>query len=124
MAYILIADDDPIQLDLRKSFLETVGHEIAIAFSVRQTITAIEKRTPDLIILDLRFPNAEGQSDSQEGLALIRRIRDRDPSTPILVLSGWPDDLDGRPERTLVSRVLLKPLKTAELVETVREMIT
>jgi CheY-like chemotaxis protein len=123
MAHILIADDDPVQLDLRKSFLESQEHEVSIALSVRQTVRFLEARTPDLVILDLRFPNAVGESDSGEGLALIRRIRDVNGRIPILVLSGWPADLDGHPEEKLVTRVLLKPVKSGELMQAVQELI-
>jgi CheY-like chemotaxis protein len=123
MAHILIVDDDPVQLDLRKSFLESQEHEVSMAFSVRQTMRALEARTPDLVILDLRFPNAVGESDSGEGLALIRLIRDLNGRIPILVLSGWPADLDGHPEEKLVTRVLLKPVKSCEFMQAVQELI-
>jgi len=123
MAYILIADDDPVQLDLRKCFFESEGHEVSVAFSAAQTMRALAARTPNLIILDLCLPNSAGEADPSEGLALIRRIRDLDAHTPILVLSGWTADLDGHPEEKLVTRVMLKPVKSSELMQTVQELI-
>ena len=54
---------------------------------------------------------------------MIRRIRDIGCTAPVLVVSGWPADLDGRPEEEMVSRVLLKPVKPAALMQAVREMI-
>jgi CheY-like chemotaxis protein len=123
MSHILIADDDAVQLDLRKGLLQRDGHEVSTALTAAQTMRLLERRPADLIILDLRFPNAEGQADSEEGLDLIRRIRERGITAPLIVLSGWPDDLDGRPEERLISRVLMKPVKSSEFIEAVREMI-
>ena len=123
MSHILIADDDAVQLDLHKTLIEQLGHKVSTAFTTRQTVRVLQNRTADLIIIDLRFPNSEGESDSREGLALIRRIRELGCQTPLLVLSGWPADLDGMPEAQLVNRVMCKPVKSAELMQTIREMI-
>jgi two-component system alkaline phosphatase synthesis response regulator PhoP len=123
MSHILIADDDAVQLDLRKGLLQRGGHEVSVAFTAAQVVRAIAERAADLIIMDLRFPNAEGTPDSDEGLALIRRIREMGCCTPLLVLSGWTSDLEGQPEEKMVDRVMLKPVKPSVLMATVREMI-
>jgi CheY-like chemotaxis protein len=122
MCHILIADDDPVQLDLRRELLRAEGHEVSMAFSAAQTVRRLQARAADLIIMDLRFPNAEGESDSRVGLALIRDIRDLGCKAPVLVLSGWPADLEGQPEAGMVTRVMLKPVKPADLMQAVREM--
>ena len=75
------------------------------------------------MILDLRFPNELGEPDAQEGLALIRRIRDLGCCVPVIVLSGWPDDLYGEPEEQLVSCILLKPVKTREFLDAIRGLL-
>jgi CheY-like chemotaxis protein len=123
MSHILIADDDAIQLDLRKTIIESLGYEVSVALSAVQTMRALRARSADLIITDLRFPNAEGTPDLHEGLALIRRIRELAIDVPLLVLSGWPEDLEGQPEARLVTRVMMKPVKSAELQRTIRELI-
>jgi CheY-like chemotaxis protein len=123
MSHILIADDDPIQLKLRKDVIESLGHEVSVALSVCQTVRVLRERSADLIITDLRFPNSEGMPDLLEGLALIRQIRELSVDVPLLVLSGWPADLDGHPEAHLVTRVMMKPVKCAVLMEMVRQMM-
>jgi two-component system response regulator HydG len=124
MSHILIADDDATQLDLRKGIIESLGHEVSAALSACQTVRTLQARSVDLVIIDLRFPNAEGAPDSREGLALIRRIRELSRDMPLLVMSGWPADLDGQPEAQLVTRVMMKPVKSAALIQIVGEMIT
>jgi CheY-like chemotaxis protein len=124
MPRILVADDDPVQLDLRKKLLEAAGHEVSLAFSTQQAVRRMREHGADLVILDLRFPNAEGQPDAQEGLALIRGIHDARPATPMMVLSGWTQDIEGAPEEQMVQRVLLKPVKPAALMQAVQELLT
>ncbi|HXK05535.1 MAG TPA: response regulator [Verrucomicrobiae bacterium] len=123
MYRILDADDDPVQLDLRKMLLERAGHEVVNALTTRQTAREIERGTIHLVIMDLRFPNAEGEADCREGLQLIRRIRELDGKVPILVLSGWPEDLEGQPEERMISRVMMKPVKPAALLAAAGELL-
>ncbi len=123
MSHILIADDDAIQLELRKGLIEGLGHEVSTALTACQTVRALQTRSPDLVIIDLRFPDANGIPDAREGLALIRRIRELCGDIPLVVLSGWPADLDGHPEERLVTRVMIKPVKAAVLAQTLRELI-
>ncbi|MEO8592544.1 MAG: response regulator [Candidatus Solibacter sp.] len=124
MPCILVADDDAVQLDLRKQLLEIAGYRVEVAFTANQTVRRLENALPDLVIVDLRLANAEGESDAREGLALIRRIRQTSARLPMIVLSGWPDDLYGQPEEQLVSRVLVKPVRTRELLHAIRDLIT
>lgn len=123
MPRILVADDDPAQLELRKLVLEAAGHVVSLAFSAAHAVRCLQSGSADLIIMDLRFPNAIGEPDSSEGLELIRNIRTLSGDTPLVVVSGWPADLDGRPEENMVNRVLLKPVKPAVLIQTIRELI-
>jgi hypothetical protein len=43
-------------------------------------------------------------------------------STKILVLSGWPQDLESLPERKLVHRILVKPVKPAALLQAISDL--
>jgi two-component system, cell cycle response regulator DivK len=124
MSRILVVDDDAVQLDLRKQLLEVAGYQVETALSAQQTERRLERAPADLVILDLRFPNALGVPDAQEGLALIRRIRDLGCRVPVIVLSGWPDDLYGEPEERLVSCILVKPVKTREFLDAIRGLLT
>jgi CheY-like chemotaxis protein len=123
MYRILAADDDPLQLDLRKTVLESAGHAVVTALSVRATTRALERGKVDLVVMDLRFPNVEGEGDCREGMRLIRSIRELDGKVPIIVLSGWPEDLEGQPEEQMVSRIMMKPVRPKLLLAAARELL-
>ena len=123
MYRILTADDDAVQLDLRKTLLEGAGHQVIATLTARQTAHEIERGEIHLVVMDLRFPNAEGKDDVNEGMQLIRRIRELDAKVPIIVLSGWPEELYGQPEEQLVSRIMLKPVKPTQLLAAARELL-
>jgi len=67
------------------------------------------------VVLDLRLPEAN------DGLALIREIRAAAPDVRIIVLAGWPLDIEGTPEAQMVNLVLAKPIRTAALVSALAE---
>ena len=122
MSRILVADDDPDQLVASKTLLETVGYEVVVAKCPSEAFRELERSAPGLVVMDLRFPNAAGQPDAQEGMALIRRIREAGYRLPVIVLSGWPEDLYGQPEERMVSRIMVKPVEIPVLLETIAEL--
>jgi CheY-like chemotaxis protein len=116
MAHILVGDNDVEQIVLQKELLEALGYEVSTAMSPAETLRQLEKRRPDLIMIDLRFPRAA------DGLALIREIRETGFEKQVIVLSGWPDDIYGTPEEQMVSRVLVKG-SVRELLQTIAELL-
>ena len=122
MSRILVVDDDAVQLDLYKQLLEIAGYQVEIALTAPEAVRRLENAPADLVIMDLRLPNALGEPDPQEGMALIRRIRELGCGAPIIVLSGWPDDLYGEPEERLISCILIKPVSPPELLAAIRRL--
>ena len=111
VARVLVADDDSDLLTLFRCILESANHEVTTAADpavmMRQLMWA------EVLILDLRFP------DARTGVALIRRIRENGLLLPVIVLSGWPEELYGQPEESMVSEILLKPISAERLLESV-----
>ena len=66
--------------------LSAHGYRVAEAGDVRSALASWEAGRPDVILLDLGLPDADG-------LVLIRRVR-RDATTPILVLSARDGETD------------------------------
>ena len=116
MARILVADDDGVQLQLFQILLESAGHSVSVADAPAEMLRQLEDG-PHVLIMDLRFP------DIRVGLSLIRRVHELSSKIPVIILSGWPEDLYGQPEEAMVSRILVKPIPAAELISAVASVV-
>ena len=77
---VLVVDDEPPIRKLLRMGLSTQGYEILDAPSGKVALELIAQK-PDLIILDLGLPDVDG-------LELLRRLREKNESVPIVVLSS------------------------------------
>jgi two-component system, OmpR family, KDP operon response regulator KdpE len=82
---VLIVDDEPPIRKLLRLGLHAQGYEILEASNGKIALELLGK-TPDLIILDLGLPD-------MQGLDLLRAIRGRLASVPIVVLSSRDDEV-------------------------------
>jgi two-component system response regulator RegA len=108
MRRVLVVDDDPAGLDLRKLILERRGYEVWTASNADDARILFETIHPEIAILDLRLPEVE------DGLSL---IRDFHSSTRIIVLSGDSTAIEGRLEASMVHAIFGKPVRLERLVE-------
>jgi two-component system, OmpR family, KDP operon response regulator KdpE len=82
---VLVVDDEPPIRKLLRMGLSTQGYEILEAPNGR-TALELMAQTPDLVILDLGLPD-------MQGLELLRTMRARNESVPIVVLSSRGDEV-------------------------------
>src|SRR5438552_14434190 len=80
---ILIVDDDDAMVDVLGQRLGRQGFEILVAASGEEGLAMARHRRPDLVLLDLRLPDADGFSICQE-LADSTETS----SIPVIILSG------------------------------------
>ncbi|PWJ15398.1 response regulator transcription factor [Ruminococcus flavefaciens] len=85
MYSILVADDEKDVVSLLKDYLELKGYCVYTANNGKEAIEQAS-RTPDLILLDVNMPEADG-------FEVCRRIRDH-VSCPILFLTARIEDED------------------------------
>lgn len=116
MARLLLVDDEREQTKLWRLCLEKAGHTIETAETGAEAMERLAAFRPDALVMDLRLPELKG------GLELIRRAAEHRPMR-IVVLSGWPQDLETLPERKLVDRVLVKPVKLGALLAAIGELV-
>lgn len=116
MARLLLVDDDPDQVEIRKLVLETAGHVVTTSANAAEAMRDFEPSDPELVLMDLRLPRTE------DGLGLIRDLRARSSSVRIFVLSGWIDDLRRLPEGALVDQILRKPVRSQHLLDLIGEL--
>jgi len=84
MAKLLLIEDDPGVQDYFKAVVSRMGHEMVTANDGPSGVALVERETVDVIMTDLNMPG------EPNGMALVRRIRELRPETPVIVVSGYP----------------------------------
>ncbi len=118
---ILVVDDDGPILGLLRVLLESEGYPVVTATSVREARTSLAERRPDLVLCDVRLPDAPP-------FALLDRLLS-DPATaqlPVVVCSGAIREIEQATERLAHPHVavLLKPFDIDELLATVARLLS
>lgn len=128
MAYILIIDDDedlcyPLTLTLREA-----GYEVEFRLSTEEGKRAIEERAPDLIILDVMFP--ENVNAGFEMARKIPAMGEKYRDIPVLMLTAvnqtFPysfskDDIN--PDWLPITDFMEKPVTMEELQEKIADLL-
>jgi two-component system, response regulator RegA len=78
---LIVEDDDPLRQRLAAAFTQR-GLDVRGAASVAQAEQLAREDPPELVLLDLRVGN-------ENGLGLISTLREIDPATRIVVLTGY-----------------------------------
>jgi DNA-binding response OmpR family regulator len=88
VAEILVLDDDPIQLQIRKAVLEVAEHDVHVATSAPAALAFLRARGPksglSAIITDHIMPGVSGAE-------FVRKLREMNRTVPVVVVSGMPD---------------------------------
>ena len=84
---ILIVDDEPSIQDLLVFNLEKEGYKTIIASDGEEGVSLALSQNPDLILLDVMLPKADG-------LTVCKRIRQTMSKVPIIMLSAKGEEID------------------------------
>lgn len=106
MKYILVVDDDMDIGNLLEELLHQEGYGVLRAYSGSEALLLLEKRRPDLILLDLMLPGLSGEE-------LLPKLR----GIPVIVVSAKVDVTDK--VRLLLDGAadyITKPFATEELL--------
>lgn len=86
-AHVLLIEDNPGDVDLvRLRLVESQpGARVDCASRLSDALTILAKETPSLVLLDLNLPDSHGADT-------FRKIREKAPDVPVVVLSGQDDE--------------------------------
>ena len=99
---LIIEDDEKLANTIeRRLYLEGIDHFVAPVKgrTFKEDLAKIEKilveKTFDLVILDIVFdPSLTMSTPETNGLAVLKVIREYDKFVPVLVFTGFPNDID------------------------------
>jgi DNA-binding NarL/FixJ family response regulator len=115
---LVIADDHPLVLDALESLfgLEEDIEVVARCTDGVEAIEAVHRHEPDILILDMRMPAADG-------LAVLRALSDQGAQTQVVLLAGSVEDRElVECLRLGVRGVVLKEMAPHMLVQCVRKV--
>jgi DNA-binding response OmpR family regulator len=114
---ILIVEDDEAIAAFVQTALEREGFAAEVAASGERALERVSAEPPDLILLDLMLPGADG-------LEVCRAIRQLPTYTPIIMLTAKDDEVDKIVGLELgADDYVTKPFKSRELVARVRAIL-
>jgi CheY-like chemotaxis protein len=110
---ILVVDDEPMVCDAVELMLSFDGHSVKTAATGAEALACLEAASFDLVITDYAMPQMKGDE-------LARRIKARDPATPVVMITAHAELLAAtRTPLPGIAMVISKPF----MLETLREAI-
>ncbi len=122
---ILLADDNPINLDLTTRLLKKKGHEVTTAENGQEAVDLFLKGSFDVILMDLEMPIISGIEAARQIRAKEKASSIDTPAyTPIIAMTAHDEET----ERTACLVVgmdgfISKPIDIKTLNQTIQEII-
>ena len=111
---ILVADDQDVICELIAEYLRADGHVVEIAGDGNTALDKFDPKRIDLVVTDQSMPGMSGEQ-------LARAIHETAPGTPVILLTGFGDEMQAR--GTLPEGICLivgKPVSAADLRRAIR----
>ena len=116
---ILVADDNPTNREVVGKILERSGHAVRLVNDGEEALDAIERQTPNLVILDRNMPGMGGM-EALQALRLMMRGRER---LPVIMLSA---DVTPEAKREALEAgadaFLPKPIEALRLLDEIQRL--
>ncbi|QJU60765.1 PAS domain-containing protein [Sphingomonas sp. AP4-R1] len=118
---ILVVEDEPVIADLAQTVLAEAGYHVRVAHDFEQGLSAFEELMADggvaLVFSDVVMPG------THNGLALAQEVRKRAADVPVLLATGYNDEMALQGPQPEALDVLGKPYRRQELIARVQAAI-
>lgn len=114
---LLIVDDEERILSSLRRALRKEGYEILTAGGAAEALATLEAREVRALLSDHKMPGLGG-------LELLERAAALRPSCALLLITGWPEEVDpARVQDLGIRAVIPKPWDDADLKATLRKVL-
>ena len=115
---ILLVEDEQFIAELEKEYLERLNYQVTARTSSVEALEAYRAMPGkfDLVITDMTMPNMTGD-------ILARRIKDIRPEVPVILCTGFSENINGNDKNSDIDAFLMKPVTRAEMANTVRSVL-
>lgn len=111
---VLLVDDEEELVKALAERLEIRGLSTEIALDGEQALQVIQKREPDVMVLDLKMPG-------MDGLEVLRQVKKTHPGIQVVIMTGHGSEKDrDAAERLGAFGYLQKPVGIDLLLETLK----
>lgn len=115
---ILIVDDDPVFCNTLKDILILRGYRVETENTPQNVMEHLEKSYKLVVILDLKL-------GKENGLEVLKKIRTKYPSKPVILVTGYRQEMGESIEKGLqigAYTSLYKPFETEGLLNLIEEI--
>jgi CheY-like chemotaxis protein len=117
-ALILMVDDNRDGVLARRSVLEELGYQVISAGCGADALNLVKEHDFDLVVTDFKM-------SPMDGLQLIEHLRTDNFQKPIILLSGFAENLGLKPESTGADAVVQKSAnEVANLLRQTKRLLT
>jgi FixJ family two-component response regulator len=114
---VYVVDDDTDVLGSLRFLLETDGFDVRTFRSAAALLSGSVPGDVDCFVIDYKMP-------AMSGIDLAARLRNRHATTPIILITGYPDEsIQEKAAAAGIRHVLLKPHLEESLVTRIRGAI-
>lgn len=112
---ILLADDTRSIREFCREELERAGYRVIAVRDGWEAIEAVQRDSPDLVVMDMHMPRGTG-------LEVAQRIKARRPEIPVILFTTRRDDCVREERAAVVAACLSKSEDLTQLKETIAAM--
>lgn len=119
MRSILIVDDEEEAIDVLSDYLQDLGYQTKTALNGEDAIAFLQKEHFDLMILDLRMPQLDGEG-------VLQMLPSIAPDTSVIIATGYSDGGKTRTEMNeyIFDYYIEKPVDLDELEQCIERIKT
>lgn len=110
---VLFAEDEELPRTSIGNFLRRQVGSLYVAENGKEGLELFSVHLPEVVITDLEMP-------LMGGVEMIRRIRDLNETVPIIITTGYDDEIH---RSELADRTLIKPIIFGNLLATIESCI-